>query len=247
MLTQQLIVIVILIVTVILFIFDVLRVDLVAILCMLTLGWSGILKPLEVISGFSSNAVIAMIAVMVMGFGISKTGIMEKFSRWILKIVSGSKRKLIFIVSLSVGLVSAFIQNIGAAALFLPIIITIAKKENYHPSELIMPVGFAAILGGTLTMVASGPLIILNDLLRDADLEPYSLFSVSPIGILLLLSGIAYFFFFGSYILLKREVEPAKPKQELLIDSWQLPSKIGHYIIPEDSPCFYCCAGSSYY
>lgn len=137
-----------------------------------------------------------MIAVMVMGFGISKTGIMEKFSRWILKIVSGSKRKLIFIVSLSVGLVSAFIQNIGAAALFLPIIITIAKKENYHPSELIMPVGFAAILGGTLTMVASGPLIILNDLLRDADLEPYSLFSVSPIGILLLLSGITYFFLF---------------------------------------------------
>jgi di/tricarboxylate transporter len=196
MLTQQLIVIVILIATMILFIFDVLRVDLVAILCMLTLGWSGILKPLEVISGFSSNAVIAMIAVMVMGFGISKTGIMEKFSRWILKIVSGSKRKLIFIVSLSVGLVSAFIQNIGAAALFLPIIITIAKKENYHPSELIMPVGFAAILGGTLTMVASGPLIILNDLLRDADLEPYSLFSVSPIGILLLLSGITYFFLF---------------------------------------------------
>lgn len=142
MLTQQLIVIVILIATMILFIFDVLRVDLVAILCMLTLGWSGILKPLEVISGFSSNAVIAMIAVMVMGFGISKTGIMEKFSRWILKIVSGSKRKLIFIVSLSVGLVSAFIQNIGAAALFLPIIITIAKKENYHPSELIMPMGF---------------------------------------------------------------------------------------------------------
>ncbi|MDD4765572.1 MAG: SLC13 family permease, partial [Atribacterota bacterium] len=187
MLTQQLIVIIILIATIMLFIFDILRVDLVAILCMLSLGWSGILEPLEAISGFSSNAVIAMIAVMVIGSGIYKTGIMEKFSRWIIKIVSGNKRKLIVLVSLSVGLISAFIQNIGAAALFLPVIIIIAKKENYHPSELIMPMGFAAILGGTLTMVASGPLIILNDFLRSAGLEPYNLFSVTPVGLLLLL------------------------------------------------------------
>lgn len=236
MLTDQVVVIVILVVTVIFFVLNFLRIDLVAILCMLALAWCGILEPMEAISGFSSNAVIAMIAVMVMGFGISKTGIMEKFSVWILKIVSGSKRKLIFLVSLSVGLISAFIQNIGAAALFLPVIITIAKKENYHPSELIMPMGFSAILGGTLTMVASGPLIILNDLLTDAALEPYNLFSVSPIGILLLLSGIAYFFFFGSYILPKRQIEPAKPEQELLIDSWQLPSKIIHYLISKDSP-----------
>jgi di/tricarboxylate transporter len=236
MLTGQLIVIAILVVTVIFFVLDFLRIDLVAILCMLALAWCGILEPLEAISGFSSNAVIAMIAVMVMGSGISKTGIMEKFSGWILRIVSGSKRKLIFLVSLSVGLISAFIQNIGAAALFLPVIVTMAKKEKYHPSELIMPMGFAAILGGTLTMIASGPLIILNDLLRDAGLEPYNLFSVTPIGILLLLSGIAYFFFFGSYVLPKRQVEPAKPEQELLIDSWQLPSKIRQYLIPVDSP-----------
>jgi di/tricarboxylate transporter len=236
MLTQQVVVIVILIVTITLFIFDVLRVDLVAILCMLALGWSGILEPLEVISGFSSNAVIAMIAVMVMGYGISKTGIMEKFSRWIIKIVSGSKRKLIVLVSLSVGLISAFIQNIGAAALFLPIIIIIAKKENYHPSELIMPMGFAAILGGTLTMVASGPLIILNDFLRNANLEPYNLFSVTPVGFLLLLTGILYFFFLGPYVLPKRGVKAVKPEQEMLIDSWQLPQQVQHYYITEQSP-----------
>lgn len=235
MVFQYFVVMTILIITIILFIFDVLRVDLVAILCMLALGWSGILDPLEAISGFSSNAVIAMIAVMVMGYGISRTGIMEQFSGWILKIVSGNKRKLIALISLSVGLMSAFIQNIGAAALFLPVIMTMAKKENYHPSELIMPMGFAAILGGTLTMVASGPLIILNDLLRDAGLRTFNLFSVTPIGFILLLTGIIYFFFLGRYILPKKRTEKSGAEQQLLIDSWHLPHQVYHYLIPEDS------------
>lgn len=235
MVSQYFVVMAILAITVILFVLDILRIDLVAILCMLALGWSGILEPLEAISGFSSNAVIAMIAVMVMGYGISRTGMMEQFSGWMVRIVSGSKRKLIVLVSLSVGLMSAFIQNIGAAALFLPVIMSIARKEGYHPSELIMPMGFAAILGGTLTMVASGPLIILNDLLRNVGIKPFTLFSVTPIGLILLLSGIVYFYFLGQYVLPKKSLEKPGAEQQLLIDSWHLPYQVYHYFIPEGS------------
>ncbi|RQV98192.1 MAG: SLC13 family permease, partial [Calditrichaeota bacterium] len=235
MISQHFVVMVILVLTVILFVLDVLRIDLVAILCMLALGWSGILEPLEAISGFSSNAVIAMIAVMVMGYGISQTGIMDRFSGWIVRIVSGSKRKLLVLVSLSVGFISAFMQNIGAAALFLPVILTIARDEGYHPSELIMPMGFAAILGGNLTMVASGPLILLNDLLRDAGLRTFHLFSVTPIGLILLSVGILYFFFWGSYILPRKSAEKPGAEQQLLIDSWHLPYQVYHYLIPEGS------------
>lgn len=235
MIDQHFLVIAILLVTVFLFIWDVLRMDLVAVLCMLALGWSGILEPLDAISGFSSNAVIAMIAVMVMGYDISKTGIMEQFAGWIVKTVSGSKRKLIVLVSLSVGLLSAFMQNVGAAALFLPVILTIAKEEDYHPSELIMPMGFSAILGGTLTMVASGPLIILNDLLRDVGLKTFNLFSVTPIGLLLLSTGILYFMFLGPYILPKKSLEKPGFEQQLLIDSWYLPYQVYHYRVPEGS------------
>ncbi|OGD15622.1 hypothetical protein A2V47_05050 [Candidatus Atribacteria bacterium RBG_19FT_COMBO_35_14] len=229
------IMITILVVTVILFILDVFRIDLIAILCMLTLSWTGILTPLEVISGFSSNAVIAMIAVMVMGYGISQTEIMERFSNWILKLAGHSKQKLILLVSLSVGLLSAFIQNVGAAALFLPIILRIAKKENYSPSELIMPMGFAAILGGNLTMVASGPLIILNDLLRDSGLKTLGLFQVTPIGLILLLIGILYFLFLGKFILPKGREEKKLPEQKLLIDTWHLPYQVYRYFIPQES------------
>jgi len=235
MITQYFIVITILIVTVILFILDVIRIDLVAILCMLTLGWSGVLEPLEVIAGFSSNAVFAMMAVMVMGYGISQTGIMERFSNRILKLASHSKEKLILLVSLSVGLISAFMQNVGAAALFLPVILTIARKKNYSPSMLIMPMGFAAILGGTLTMVASGPLIILNDLLKDSGLQPFGLFHVTPIGLILLFTGILYYLFLGKYILPGETKEKKLPEQKLVIDTWHLHYQVYHYFISRES------------
>jgi len=226
----------ILIVTVILLIFEVLRIDLIAILCMLALGWSGILTPSEALSGFSSNAVIAMMAVMVMGNGIAKTGVMNSFSAFILRIAGNSKRKLIGLVSMSVGLLSAFMQNVGAAALFLPAVLHISKREKIPASELIMPLGFAAILGGTLTMVASGPLILLNDLLRNADLQPYGLFGVTPVGLILLVAGILFFFIFGNKVLPQRESKKENiSEQKKLIDTWHLPYTICRYTIPKNS------------
>ncbi|MBN2183763.1 MAG: SLC13 family permease [Candidatus Krumholzibacteriota bacterium] len=226
----------ILTITIVLFILDIFRVDVIAILCMLALGWTGILKPHEAISGFSSNAVLAMMAVMIMGRGIAKTGIMDKLSRHLISAVGSGKKKLVVLLSLSVGLMSAFMQNVGAAALFLPAVLTISKRERMSPSELIMPMGFAAILGGTLTMVASGPLIILNDLLRGADLRSYGLFSVTPVGGALLITGILYFFLFGRFVLPKGEGgKDAGSDQRKLIDTWRLPFKIHRYFIPEGS------------
>ncbi len=226
----------ILIVTIILLVFELLRLDLVAILCMLALGWSGILDPGEALSGFSSNAVIAMIAVMIMGRGIAATGLMNKLAEYILTVVGKSRRRLLVMVSAAVGLISSFMQNVGAAALFLPAILNISKRESIPASELIMPVGFAAILGGTLTMVASGPLIILNDLLRDSDLQPYGLFAVTPAGLILLFIGIAYFSIFYRWILPrgKQKLE-GESSQKKLIDVWHLPFNICRYTIPEGS------------
>lgn len=226
----------ILLITIILLVFEVFRIDLIAILCMLALGWSGVLTPGETLSGFSSNAVIAMIAVMIMGTGISKTGIMNTFAGFVLRISGSSKRKIIGLVSASAGLLSAFMQNVGAVALFLPAVLNISKREKIPASELIMPLGFAAILGGTLTMVASGPLILLNDLLRSSDLKPYGLFGVTPVGLILLATGILYFFFFGKWVLPKSESGNEKvSEQKKLIDTWHLPFTICRYKIPDHS------------
>jgi di/tricarboxylate transporter len=179
--TAILIVLVILIATVVMLVIEFFRIDVVAILCMMALGWSGVVEPGEALSGFSSNAVIAMMAVMIIGRGIAKTGIMDRFSGVVVKKAGTKRRQIIGLMSLSVGPISGLIQNIGAAALFLPSILDISRRGKIPPSALIMPIGFAAILGGTLSMVGSGPLILINDLLRSATLEPYGLFSVTPV------------------------------------------------------------------
>lgn len=230
-------VLIILSVTVVMIVFEVVRIDISALICMLALGWTGILTPQETLSGFSSNAVIAIIAVMILGQGIAKTGLMDRYSQAVMKKVGTNRSKLIVVTSFSAGVFSAFIQNVGSAALFLPGIINISRQGKIPASALIMPFGFAAILGGTLSMVGSSSLIVVNDLLRSAGMQPYGLFSVTPAGILLLLSGIAFFFFFGNYLLPDRPYQgKVVSDQENLINTLNLPNQIWHYTIPRNSP-----------
>ena len=234
---SMLTVLVILLGTIIMLVFEIVRIDVVAIVCMLALAWTGVLTPNESLSGFSSNAVIAMMAVMILGRGIAKTGIMDQFSRAVLKKVGASKPRILGLMSLSVGLLSGFIQNIGAAALFLPGILDISRRGKIPASTLIMPIGFAAILGGTISMVGSGPLILINDLLRNASLAPYGLFSVTPVGLTLLIAGVAFFVFFGRFVLPYSPTSGKKMSdQEKLIEALHLPREIWHYVISIDSP-----------
>jgi di/tricarboxylate transporter len=234
--TDIIIVLIILSVTVIMLVLDLVRIDIVAIGCMLALGWSGILNPQEMFSGFSSNAVMAMLSVMILGRGIARTGIMDKFSKFIISKAGTRKRNLIGLLSLSTGILSGLIQNIGAAALFLPGIMQVSRRTKIPASSLIMPIGFAAILGGTLTMVGSGPLILVNDLLKNEGHEAYNLFSVTPVGIVLLLSGIGYFLLFGSKVLpKKKDGETDKTEQEKLVEKLNLPHNIKLLTVTSES------------
>lgn len=230
-------VLLILIATVVMLVFEFVSIEVAALLCMLALGWSGILEPSEVFAGFSSNAVIAMMGVMILGRGIASTGIMDQFSQAVLRRVGTSRSKVIVFMSLSVGILSGFIQNIGAAALFLPGILNISRKGKIPASALIMPIGFAAILGGTTSMVGSGPLILVNDLLDNAGLAAFDLFSVTPVGILLLLSGIVFFLIFGKFVLPDSAPDGSLlSEQDKLVAALQLPNQIRHYTVPLNSP-----------
>ena len=230
------IVLIILSLTAILLVIDIVRIDIVAIGCMLALGWTGILNSQEMFSGFSSNAVIAMLSVMILGRGIARTGIMDKFSTFIISKAGTRRRNLVGTLSLSTGILSGLIQNIGAAALFLPGILQVSRRTKIPASSLIMPIGFAAILGGTLTMVGSGPLILVNDLLKNEGHEAYNLFSVTPVGIVLLLSGIGYFLLFGNKVLPKKEVgETGKTEQEKLVEKLNLPDNIKLLTVTHES------------
>ena len=212
----------ILLLTIYLFAFEVVDVDEAAITIMVILGLTslplvysimgleeGLVNNDRLFDGFASNAVISIIAVMIIGAGLDKTGLMTKVAGFILKNGGSSEKRIIPIVSSTVGFISSFMQNVGAAALFIPVVSRISAKSGVPMSRLLMPMGFTAILGGTMTMVGSSPLILLNDLILTTNqglsvehqMETWSLFSVTPIGVALVATGIIYFMIAGKFIL----------------------------------------------
>ncbi len=223
--------------TVFLFITELLRADIIAILIMLTLSWAGLVKPAQAFSGLASNAVVSIIGVMILGYGVDRSGIMNRMTRPILSVAGTSEKRLVGLVSAVIGIISAFMQNIGGVALFLPAVLRISRNMRIPASRLLMPMGFAAILGGNLSMVGSSPLIILNDLLRQNGNEPFGLFSVTPVGLPLLLTGILYFLIFGKFVLKKgtKQKMTVTPQQEL-VETWHLPSKVYPCFISKESP-----------
>jgi len=225
--TEIILTFVVLGVTIFLFVSEWLRVDVVALCVMLALPWLGLVEPHEALAGLSSNAVFSIIGVMILGYGVDRSGIMAKVTRPILRVAGSRESRLTGLISGAVGFISAFMQNIGAAALFLPALLRISKRTGIPESRLLMPVGFAAIIGGTLTMVASGPLIILNDILRQGGQDPFGLFAVTPVGLVLLAVGILYFVFLGRAVLPERKSQgDEKSTQQELIDTWNLASQV---------------------
>lgn len=184
-----------------LFIVEWVRVDVVAILMTVSLPLLGLVTPAEAFVGFSSNAVISIIAVIIIGAGLDKTGLINNIVGPIVKVAGKNPSRIVIALSLAIATISSFMQNIGAAALFLPAVQRISNALKIPISKLLMPIGFSAILGGTVTLVGSSPLILLNDLLHPFNLEPFGLFDVTPVGLALVVSGISCFILFGRFIL----------------------------------------------
>ena len=205
--TEMILVMAMIGVAIFLFIAEWIRVDVVAILMMVTLPLLHLVTPKEAFIGLSSNAVVSIIAVIIIGAGLDKTGLINRLVNPVLRIAGKSENRVIIAVSLTVAVISCFMQNIGAAALFLPAIQRVSKMLKIPLSNLLMPIGFSAILGGTITLVGCSPLILLNDLLEPFGLEPFSLFDVTPIGLALVASGIICFILLGRFIL------PQGPKE----------------------------------
>ena len=217
----------ILLFTIYLFAFEIVEVDVAAVTVMVVLGLTGLLyeymglsaalvEPKNLFNGFAGNAVMSIVAVMIIGAGLDKTGLMTKVASFILRVGGSSETRVIPIVSGTVGIISSFMQNVGAAALFLPVVSRISSRTGLPMSRLLMPMGFTAILGGTVTMVGSSPLILLNDLILTSNsalpanvekMDTFSIFSVTPIGLALVATGILYFVIAGRFVLPKNKTE----------------------------------------
>jgi len=204
---------------ILLFAFDMVRVDMVGLLIIVLLPLSGLVTSAEAISGLSSNAVVSIIAVMIIGHGLDKTGVMNQVAAKIIRLSGKSQTRMMALVAGTVAVISSFMQNIGAAALFLPAVNRMCRQLNVPISGVLIPMGYAAVIGGCITLVGSSPLILLNDLAgswwhANPDLvalqpySPFSLFSVAPMGIALVVAALAYFIFLGKWVLPKSTPSP---------------------------------------
>jgi len=246
----------ILLLTIYLFAFEIVPVDVAAVTIMVLLGLTGLfganlglsaplVDPKHLFDGFAGNAVISIIAVMIIGAGLDKTGIMGQVASFILKIGGTTEGRVIPLISSTVAFISSFMQNVGAAALFLPVVSRISARTGLPMSRLLMPMGFCAILGGTMTMVGSSPLILLNDLIltsnkalpADQQMATWNLFSVTPIGIALVISGILYFVVAGRFVLPVNKSEGAEgtSAMQYFQDTYNLDFDLYEMEVPPES------------
>jgi len=192
--------------TMFMFMWERLRPDVTALLVLVALGLTGLVPPENLFNGFAGTAVISVLATMILGAGLDRAGALNRISIWLLRVSNGVEQRLLLFTSATAGLLSAFMQNPAVTALFLPVASRLSARTGVTLSRLLLPMATCIIMGGSLSMVGSSPLIMLNDLLVSANrtlpsgvatLRPLEMFTPLPVGLALLVMGLIYFWLFG--------------------------------------------------
>ena len=229
----------ILVIALVLFITDKIPADLVALLVVAALGLTGVLTPQEAFSGFSRSAVITIIAIFILAAALQRTGVTERVGNLLIRYGGKSEGRLVVMVMITGAFLSLFMNNIAAAAVMLPAASGAAKKASVHISRLLMPLAFGTILGGMATLFTTSN-ILLSSLLHDSDLNGFSVLDFAPVGIPLIVAGIAYIALIGRHSLpgdsmLERTVTPNRSENSDLISAYRLGKNLFRARVPERS------------
>jgi di/tricarboxylate transporter len=177
------------------------RADLVALMVLSALALSGLVSPGDALAGFSNPAVVTVWAMFILSEGMTRAGIADIVGRAILRAGGRGEARVIAIVMLTGGVLSGFMNNIGVAALMLPITVGIAQRTGLAPSRLLMPLAYGTLLGGLTTLIGTPPNLLASAALRDAELRPFALFDFTPLGAPILLAGTAFVALVGRHLL----------------------------------------------
>jgi di/tricarboxylate transporter len=191
----------ILLISVSLFITERLRVDLVAIMVLVSLALTGLVTPTEALSGFSNLAVITVWAILILSEGLTKTGVATWVASLINRFAGTGEVRLTAILMLTVGVLSGFMNSIGVAALMLPAVIGLARKTGRPPSKLLIPLSFGALMGGMSTLIGTPPNLLISEALQSRGIAPFEMFDFTPTGVIVLLVGVVFVSLLGSRLL----------------------------------------------
>jgi len=196
--------------TVLMLVLEWIRADLVALLIVVVIGITRLMPVEQLFDGFAGNAVISLLGVMIMGAGLDRTGVLNKAASFLLRLSGGIESRLEFAINAMVGSLSAIMQSQALASLFLPVASRVSARTGVPLGRLLLPMAFCILAGTNITMISNSPLILLNDLIASANrnlppgaqtIEPFSLFSIAPVGIPLLLLGLGFFVLFTRRLL----------------------------------------------
>lgn len=177
------------------------RMDLVSILILLSLPLFEIIPVEQAFVAFSNPAVITVAAMFIMSAAIANTGVTAHLGRWLFSFAEKSEAKLVLAIMSLTAVASAFINNIGAAAVLLPMVTGVAKKAEIAASRLLMPLAFGSLIGGVCTLIGTPPNILINELMLEYTGQQFSMFDFTPLGIMVIIISISYMMLFGRHLL----------------------------------------------
>ncbi len=205
--------------TMLMLVLEWIRADMVALLVVVVIGLTGLIPSDRVFNGFAGNAVIAIIAIMIMGEGLDRAGVLNLTANFVMRMARGVESRLGVVINLVASLFSAVIPSQALAALMIPVSSRLAARTGVPLSRLLLPMAFCILTATNTTLIANSPLIVLNDLIASANVNlppgahtipKFGLFSVTPVGLTLALLGVGYFYFFGRKLLPGHEDERLK-------------------------------------
>lgn len=202
---EIIVVIIILILAVVLFATDILSVDVVALLIMGALITTGIVSPGEGVSGFSNSATITVACMFILSAALFKSGAVNGIGIKLSQLFQKSFWLGIIITMLTVSLVSAFINNTPVVAIFIPIMANAAAKSGHTAAKMLMPMSFASMFGGLTTLVGTSTNILVSGIAAEHDLEPFSMFDMTPMGLVFFGAGFIYMVLFGIRLIPNRK------------------------------------------
>ncbi|SUG46731.1 sodium/sulfate transporter [Salmonella enterica subsp. arizonae] len=181
-----------LVIAVVLFATGKVRMDAVALFVIVAFVLSGTLTLPEAFSGFSDPNVILIAALFIIGDGLVRTGVATVVGTWLVKMAGSSEIKMLVLLMITVAGLGAFMSSTGVVAIFIPVVLSVSMHMQTSPSRLMMPLSFAGLISGMMTLVATPPNLVVNSELLREGLHGFSFFSVTPLGLVVLALGIVY-------------------------------------------------------
>jgi len=211
--------------------------EVTALLCLGAVALTGLVSPVEALSGFSNPAVVTIWAVFILSGGLTLTGVANVIGRFVLRLAGTSESRMIVVIMVTAGVMSAIMNNVAVAALMLPVVMDIARHTERPPSRLLMPLAYGSLLGGLTTQIGTPPNILVSDALRDAGLKSFTFFDFTPVGLIIMFAGVAFMVLIGRHLLPQRDV--AKESSTGKTNDWQtqydLQERLFHIRVPRDS------------